>query len=165
METHGIHMSSQTEHLSTATPPVGSASVQMASRRTGMAYQRTRLAAERTLMSIIRTSLSLIGFGFTIFQAFSSAQSLSEVSIGANAPRNFGTALVALGIGMLIMGIVYHVHFMQALRADRENGIATEQIRGLSPYPVSMTLVVACALLLIGILAISSMVFGVHPFG
>lgn len=140
-------------------------SVQMGARRTGMAYQRTRLAAERTLMSIIRTSLSLIGFGFTIFQVFSSAQSLSEVSIGANAPRNFGTALVALGIGMLVVGIVYHVHFMRALRTDREQGIVAGQIRGLSPYPVSMTLVVACALLLIGILAISSMVFGVHPFG
>ena len=153
------------EHSPTNTSHVDNPSVQMGARRTGMAYQRTRLAAERTLMSIIRTSLSLIGFGFTIFQAFSSAQSLSEVSIGANAPRNFGTALVALGIGMLIVGIVYHVHFMRALRADREDGVDTGQIRGLSPYPVSMTLVVACALLLIGILAISSMVFGVHPFG
>ena len=76
-----------------------------------------------------------------------------------------GTALVALGIGMLVVGIVYHVHFMRALRADREEGVASGQIRGISPYPVSMTLVVACALLLIGILAISSMVFGVHPFG
>ncbi|WP_144899126.1 YidH family protein [Luteimonas cucumeris] len=130
-----------------------------------MAYQRTRLAAERTLMSVIRTSLSLIGFGFTIFQVFSSVQSLSEVSIGANAPRNFGTALVALGIGMLFVGIAYHIQFMRALRADREEGIVSSQIRGLSPYPVSMTLMVACALLLVGILAICSMVFGVHPFG
>jgi putative membrane protein len=154
-----------TERGPEAMPHAGNPSVQMGARRTGMAYQRTRLAAERTLMSIIRTSLSLIGFGFTIFQVFSSAQSLSEVSIGANAPRNFGTALVALGIGMLVVGIVYHVHFMRALRADREEGVASGQIRGISPYPVSMTLVVACALLLIGILAISSMVFGVHPFG
>lgn len=154
-----------TEQHPTATPAAGNPSVQMGARRTGMAYQRTRLAAERTLMSIIRTSLSLIGFGFTIFQAFSSAQSLSEVSIGANAPRNFGTALVALGIGMLVVGIVYHVHFMLALRSDRADGVAAGQLRGISPYPVSMTLLVACALLLIGILAISSMVFGVHPFG
>ncbi|SOD53969.1 YidH family protein [Pseudoxanthomonas wuyuanensis] len=143
----------------------GNPSLQMGARRTGMAYQRTRLSAERTLMSVIRTSLSLIGFGFTIYQVFSSAQSLSQVSIGANAPRNFGTALVALGIGMLVVGIAYHISFMLALRADREEGIASSQIRGLSPYPVSMTLVVACALLLLGILAISSMVFGVHPFG
>lgn len=158
-------MYATTERDPEAMPHTENPSVQMGARRTGMAYQRTRLAAERTLMSIIRTSLSLIGFGFTIFQVFSSAQSLSEVSIGANAPRNFGTALVALGIGMLVVGIVYHVHFMRALRADREDGVASGQIRGTSPYPVSMTLVVACALLLIGILAISSMVFGLHPFG
>lgn len=158
-------MQSHQEPSATAQTHTENPSVQMGARRTGMAYQRTRLAAERTLMSIIRTSLSLIGFGFTIFQVFSSAQSLSEVSIGANAPRNFGTALVALGIGMLVVGIVYHVHFMRALRADREEGVVSGQLRGLSPYPVSMTLVVACALLLIGILAISSMVFGVHPFG
>lgn len=158
-------MPPSTEHDSTATPDTNDPSVQMGARRTGMAYQRTRLAAERTLMSIIRTALSLIGFGFTIFQVFSSAQSLSEVSIGANAPRNFGTALVALGIGMLIVGIVYHCHFMLALRADRDDGIAAHQLRGRSPYPVSMTLVVACVLLLIGILAISSMVFGLRPFG
>jgi len=158
-------MPAPTEHVAAAMLQAESPSVQMGARRTGMAYQRTRLAAERTLMSVIRTSLSLIGFGFTIFQVFSSAQSLSEVSIGANAPRNFGTALVALGIGMLVVGIVYHAKFMLALRADREDGVVTGQIRGVSPYPVSMTLVVACALLTLGILAISSMVFSVRPFG
>lgn len=146
-------------------PHPGNPSVDMGSRRTGMAYQRTRLAAERTLMSIIRTSLSLIAFGFTIFQVFSSAQSLSDVNIGANAPRNFGIALVALGISMLVVGIVYHVNFMRALRADRDEGVAFGHIRGISPYPVSMTLVVACALLLVGLLAISSMVFAINPFG
>lgn len=158
-------MHPHTEHGLPDAAQAQSPSLQMGARRTGMAYQRTRLAAERTLMSIIRTSLSLIGFGFTIFQVFSSAQSLSEVSIGANAPRNFGTALVALGIGMLFVGIAYHLQFMRALRADREEGIDSSQIRGLSPYPVSMTLIVACALLLVGILAICSMVFGVRPFG
>ncbi len=87
-----------TEQHPTATPAAGNPSVQMGARRTGMAYQRTRLAAERTLMSIIRTSLSLIGFGFTIFQAFSSAQSLSEVSIGANGPSISGVyGMIARG--------------------------------------------------------------------
>lgn len=158
-------MSPSPEATTTPAAQANTPSVQMGVRRTGMAYQRTRLAAERTLMSVIRTSLSLIGFGFTIFQVFSSAQSLSKVSIGANAPRNFGTALVALGIGMLVVGIIYHVQFMLSLRADRADGIASGQLRGLTPYPVSMTLVVACALLTIGILAISSMVFGLRPFG
>ena len=140
------------------------ASTAMSSRRTGMSYQRTRLSADRTLMSVIRTSLSLIGFGFTIFQVFSSIREVAD-SVAANAPRNFGIALVGLGIAMLVVGIVYHLNFMQALRHDREDAVDSGLIRGLSPYPVSMTLLVAVALLFIGILAISSMAFGIHPFG
>jgi putative membrane protein len=84
-------------------------------RRTGMSFQRTRMSADRTLMSVIRTSLSLIGFGFTIFQVFEKAQA-AKILASADAPRNFGIALVLLGIGMLALGIVYHLQFMRALR-------------------------------------------------
>ena len=38
----------------------------------------------------------------------------------AGAPRNFGVTLVALGILMLIGGIVYHVQFMIGLREERD---------------------------------------------
>src|SRR5690606_31960406 len=72
-------------------------SVELSSRRTGMSFQRTRMSADRTLMSVIRTSLSLISFGFTIFQFFQKMQE-ADVLSGVNAPRNFGVALVALGI-------------------------------------------------------------------
>src|SRR5690606_40687971 len=93
-------------------------SVELSSRRTGMSFQRTRMSADRTLMSVIRTSLSLIGFGFTIFQFF---QKLREANLlaSADAARNFGTALVALGILVLLVGIVYHVMFMYGLRRER----------------------------------------------
>src|SRR3954447_9060247 len=90
-------------------------SVELSSRRTGMSFQRTRLSADRTLMSVIRTSLSLISFGFTIFQMF---QKLRDANVlpSAAAPRNFGLALVILGVTMLIVGIGYHLNFMLALR-------------------------------------------------
>src|SRR5271169_5771310 len=93
---------------------------ELASRRTGMAFQRTRLAEDRTLMAVIRTALSLIGFGFTIAQVF---QKLREQDIitKAAAPRNFGLALVGLGIVMLVIGIIYHVQFMMGLRHLRES--------------------------------------------
>src|SRR5512143_2399018 len=86
-------------------------SVELSARRTGMSFQRTRMSADRTLMSVIRTSLSLISFGFTIFQVF---QKLYDAKIlkRAQAARNFGQALVFLGVAMLILGIVYHVKFM-----------------------------------------------------
>jgi putative membrane protein len=139
--------------------------VELSARRTGMSFQRTRMSAERTLMSVIRTSLSLIGFGFTIFQFF---EHLREANLlaGANQPaRNFGTALVLLGVGMLAIGIWYHVTYMLGLRNERARLTREQLIHGESAYPVSMTLIVAGLLLVIGLLAISSMIFRAGPFG
>src|ERR1700741_2458815 len=92
--------------------------VELSARRTGMSFQRTRMSAERTLMSVIRTSLSLISFGFTIAQFFQKLRE-SDVVTSAHEPRMFGMALVWLGIGMLVAGIVYHVQFMIGLRRTR----------------------------------------------
>jgi putative membrane protein len=138
-------------------------SVELSSRRTGLSFQRTRMSADRTLMSVIRTSLSLIGFGFTIFQVF---QKLFEAQIvkRAQAPRNFGQALVLLGVAALVMGIVYHVRFMGELRRQREQMRGDGLIHGESRFPVSQTLIVAVLLLAIGLFAITSMVFSLGPF-
>ena len=138
-------------------------STELSARRTGMSFQRTRMSADRTLMSVIRTSLSLIGFGFTIFQFFEKLQQ-ADVLTAAHAPRNFGTALVALGIVMLALGIVYHVRFMLGLREQRKRMTAEGLIHGESGFPPSLTLVTAAVLLLIGIAAIVSMVFRIGPF-
>lgn len=154
----------------TSSPPITSKSepelisVELSARRTGMSFQRTRMSADRTLMSVIRTSLSLIGFGFTIFQVF---QKLYEVKIlhRSQEPRNFGAALVLLGITMLVLGIVYHGKFMLELRRQRKKMQEDGLIHGESQFPVSLTLIVALLLLLVGLLAIVSMVFNVGPFG
>ena len=84
-------------------------------------------------MSVIRTSLSLIGFGFTIFQVF---QKLYEAKVlqRAQAPRNFGVALVLLGIAMLVLGIVYHGEFMLDLRRQRKQMQADGLIHGESRF-------------------------------
>jgi putative membrane protein len=137
---------------------------ELAARRTGMAFQRTRMSADRTLMSVIRTSLSLIGFGFTIFQFFQRLRE-QEVITKAAAARNFGLALVALGILMLIVGIVYHIQFMLGLRYLRESMRKEGLLHGESIFPVSLTLITAAVLLIIGVGAIVSMVFQVGPFG
>jgi putative membrane protein len=44
------------------------------------------------------------------------------VFAGAEAARDFGIALVALGIGMLVLGMIYHLQFMDA-RLDPERVI------------------------------------------
>lgn len=138
--------------------------VELSSRRTGMSFQRTRLSADRTLMSVIRTSLSLISFGFTIYQFFKGLQQTGMLT-GAAAPRNFSIALVALGITLLVLGIVYHIWFMEGLRRQRRRMSEDGLIHGESVFPPSMTLITASLLLLIGSAAIVSMMFHIGPFG
>ena len=147
----------------TSKSSAGDISTELASRRTGMSFQRTRMSAERTLMSVMRTSLSLIGFGFTIFQIFQKAHE-ADILKSSMAPRRFGEALVVLGIGMLIVGIAFHISYMTGLRRERAMLRADGLIHAESQFPVSLTLIVALLLLLIGFLAIFSMVYGVGPF-
>ena len=132
-------------------------STELSRRRTGMSFQRTRMSADRTLMSVIRTALSLIGFGFTIFQFFQKMRD-AKVLERVNAPRNFGIALVGVGIGMLVLGIIHHIQFMTGLRKTREEMVAEGLIHGESAFPTSLTLITAIVLLLVGIAAIVSMV-------
>jgi len=142
------------------------ASVQLSSRRTSLSFQRTRMSAERTLMSIVRTSLSLIGFGFTIFQFFRYLRESAggDQLLRAAAPRNFGLALVILGVVMQTLGLWDHVAFMVKLRQKRREFMQSGLIEGDDRFPVSTTLIVATALLLIGLVAITGMVFRAGPF-
>lgn len=137
---------------------------EMSMRRTGMSFQRTRMSADRTLMSIMRTALSLISFGFTIFQVFNKLLHEPAVRLASDAPRNFGVAMVGLGILALTLGIVYHLNFMKALRIERNSMVQQGLLHGESPYPVSATLITAGLLWLLGLFAIVSMVFNVAPF-
>jgi putative membrane protein len=144
-------------------PDADIASLELSSRRTGMSFQRTRMSADRTLMSVIRTALSLITFGFTLYQFVERLLDSSVVG-NANAGRNFGFALVLLGVGMLVLGIIYHLQFMRGLRIHREEMTQEGLIHGESVFPVSMTLIIAVLLLLLGLMAIASMVFNIGPF-
>jgi len=146
-----------TEALSSAPSPA-SVTTELAMRRTGMAFQRTRMAADRTLMAVIRTALSLISFGFTIYKE-------AGVLKGAAPVRNFGESLVLLGIGMLILGIIYHVRFMLGLRRERATMKAEQLVHAESGFPTSLVLIVAVLLLLIGVAAALSMIGHVGPFG
>ena len=66
---------------------------------------------------------------------------------------------------MLVVGIVYHVKFMIGLRKSVSRLKADGLIHAESVFPVSLTLMMAVLLLVIGVLAIVSMVFDVGPFG
>jgi putative membrane protein len=143
-----------------ATP--ASVTTELAMRRTGLAFQRTRMAADRTLMAVIRTALSLISFGFTIYQFFNKLRDVGVLK-GVAAARNFGETLVLLGIAMLILGIIYHVLFMLGLREEREALRVAGLVHAKSIFPVSLVLVVAVLLLLLGIAAALSMIGHAGP--
>jgi len=115
-------------------------------------------------MSVIRTSLSLIGFGFTIYQIFEKLLQ-AQVLRSSEAPRRFGEALVFLGIAMLVLGIGYHIAFMIELRRQREQLKRDGLVHAESGFPASLTLIVAIALLAIGVFAGMSITFDVGPFG
>ena len=161
---HRTSLSEYRTDLSTYRTDLSTDRTDMSMRRTGMSFQRTRMSAERTLMSVIRTSLSLIGFGFTIFQFFEKLRDAGTLAHAA-APRNFGVTLVLLGIVMLVIGIIYHIQFMLGLRHEREAMHEDGLIYAQSKFPPSMTLVTAIILLVVGLVAIFSMVFQSGPFG
>jgi len=159
-----VEYSQHRTKLSTHRTAMSTRRTEMSSRRTGMSFQRSRLSAERTLMSVIRTSLSLISFGFTIYQFLGRLMDEKLVSGAPYAARNFGQALVWLGVGMLVIGIIYHIQFMYGLRRVRGNMHNEAMIHADSSFPVSFTLLVAVLLLAIGLTALVSLTFQIGPF-
>lgn len=149
------------------TPQPSSAEIStlLARQRTTFSFQRTRLAADRTLMSIIRTALSLISFGFTIFHFFRSIKDIVKVDLKKDpgeAAGKLGLALVALGIGMLLTGIIYHINFMLQVRREREKMEKAHNIMPEDTFPVSLTLITAILLLLLGVYVIIKMIGDFH---
>jgi len=149
----------------TASSETSRIATELVSRQTGMSLQRTRLSADRTLLSSIQTALSLIGFGFIIDQLFVRLRAADVVSSGEHAARNFSAALMTVGVAVLLLGSVSHVRFMVGLRELRDELTADGLIHSQSSYPISATLVGAALLLLIGVVAIVSIVFSIGPFG
>lgn len=161
---HRTDLSEYRTDLSTHRTGLSENRTHMSMRRTGMSVHRTRMSADRTLMSVIRTSLSLIGFGFTLQQAFEKLHDAGAIQ-NAAAPRNFGMTLIVLGIVLLIGGIWRQFQFSQELRARRQELVDDELIFGESKYPVSVTLVTAVILLVIGVFAVLNILFDLTLFG
>ena len=117
-----------------------------------MARERTILAADRTLMAWIRTTLSMISFGFTIYKflqaMFESGK--SALVAGPTGPRNFGLALISLGVWALTIACLQYWREMRRFNPGRT--------------PFSLTLAVAGVVALFGILALMNLLFHIGPF-
>lgn len=157
---HRTDLSEFRTDLSTHRTDLSENRTEMSMRRTGMSFHRTRMSADRTLMSEIRTALSLIGFGFTIYQTF---QKLHQANVieQSGTPRNFGMALIVLGVLLLLGGIVRQLQFAGELRASRKAMTEDGLIHGESTYPISITLIVAVLLALLGIAAFAGIAFNI----
>ena len=165
LSTHRTGLSEHRTALSTRRTDMSTHRTEMSQRRTGLSFQRTRMSAERTLMSVIRTALSLISFGFTIYQFFQHLQEKNVLSGGSDPARNFGLALIYLGVGMQVAGIIYHLQFMWGLRRERQAMRDAGLIHATSHFPISFTLIVAVLMLILGLVAITSLTFHSGPFG
>jgi uncharacterized membrane protein YidH (DUF202 family) len=159
-----VEYSEHRTKLSTHRTALSTRRTEMSSRRTGMSFQRSRMSADRTLMSVIRTSMALISFGFTIYQFLGHMAQAKLVTGMPHAARNFGLALVWLGVGMTMVGIFYHVQFMVGLRRERRRMCLDGLVHGESHFPVSFTLLVAVLLLALGMTALTSLTFHIGPF-
>ena len=133
--------------------------LELSSNNTSLSFERTQMAADRTLMAIVRTSLSLIGFGFTIHTVFQKLAQTSAAPLNENSPRNFGLALILIGIVMLVMGIWSHMKFQRTLTARHERLFELKLIRHSAHYQATPTFAVAAALLFVGIAAFAVIVF------
>jgi putative membrane protein len=130
----------------------GDVGTRLAHERTDLAMERTYLAAERTLMAWIRTALSMISFGFTIAKL---GQAVHDVEmrkllggVRVVGVRRIGSALVVLGTVALLAAVLQHWHRVRQLNA-----------LGF-PRQLSITLIVGVLLVLLGALALTSLVTG-----
>lgn len=138
----------------------------MAAMRTALAFHRNRLAADRTLMAIMRTSLSMIGFGFTLYTFVTNFIRREGASglLPQQAPTRFALTMIILGTLLLVLGIANHYRYMMAVRGQREVFIAEGLLPPREDFPISLTLLIAFLLVLVGMAAALSIIFRAGPF-
>lgn len=124
---------------------------------TALSFQQSRLAAERTLMANIRTSLALTGFGFALYQFYRYLEKEDPNVPYDTIPRNFGLSLTVLGMITVILGIIYHIRFINQISMERELLKEKGVLPSEDKFPVSTILIIAIMFLFLNISAIISM--------
>ena len=134
-----------------ATPvPAAPTATDLARERTDLAVLRSYMATERTLMAWIRTAISMISFGFTLAKL---GQAVHDVEVkrllgGVQivGVRRIGYFLVVLGTVALFGATL---QYRQEIRQLRSLGLHRK---------VSIPLIAAVALILLGAFAFTSLV-------
>jgi|WetSurMetagenome_2_1015567.scaffolds.fasta_scaffold57951_3 putative membrane protein len=118
-----------------------------------LSVDRTRMAADRTLMAWLRTSLSMISFGFTLYKFLQAFEGQNPVLMShPNAPRNAGLSLIGIGTFALIMACIQHEQYLRKLHLDAKE------------KQLDLSLIVACLIILMGLLMLWSIILNSGPF-
>lgn len=85
---------------------------------TKLAIERTRVAYERTIMASVRTATSLITFGFSAYKFF--RLDIAKAAEGNHiiGPKQFGIAMMALGLAALLLAWTEYHRDMRSLRSE-----------------------------------------------
>jgi putative membrane protein len=120
------------------------------------------MALERTLMAWVRTSVGLIGFGFTIVQFYQRLRDMEGVAppLRPQAPRYLGLALIGTGVLTLLIATAQYRAIVRYLWSTQYKVLAGMEAESSQSIGWQMPLmVVAIAVILIGIFAFASVVF------
>ena len=123
--------------------------------RDGSGDPRTYFAAERTLLAWVRTGLAMMGFGFVVARFGLFLRELASVE-GTQSPSTLGVSLW-VGTTLVLLGVVANVfaaakHWQTVRRLQRGQPIPTS--------PLSLGLIVALFLALLGLLIAGYLVLG-----
>lgn len=147
--------------MNASTPSTGRFEVRVTSD-SHFAWIRTRMALERTLMAWVRTSVGLIGFGFTIVQFYQRLRGMEGVAPPSRpeAPRYLGLALIGTGVLTLLIATAQYRAIVRYLWSTQYKVLAGMESQSSQSIGWQMPLmVVAIAVLLIGVFAFGSVLF------
>jgi len=137
---------------------------ELASRQASLAFTRTLVSIDLFLMGAIRTSLSMIAFGFAMALFLHHVSGESGVDLRAPA-RNFGFSLIAMGVGLITIGLIEYRRRFSELKAQMDDLYRRKLIAEPCPRKRSPVAAVAGLLLVTGILTMIGVAIRVGPFG
>jgi putative membrane protein len=154
----GTAMASVHQNETAPNPPT----FELASWQAALAFERTLISLDQTLMGAVRTSLALISFGFALILFFH--QFSGEIGVNLRFPaRNFGLGLVAMGTGLVTIGLLGHRKRFTVLKSKMDELHQRKLLAESCPYRQSATAIFALLLLFIGLLAMAAVLVRILP--
>lgn len=139
-----------------------SPNMELASCQASLAFERTLISLDRLLMGAVRTSLALISFGFAMVLFF--RQISAQMGVDLRVPaRDFGLALLAMGVGLVTVGLLGHWRRFHSLKVQMDELHSRNLLTERCPYRYSPITIFAVLLLLAALLVMAGILAHVDP--